>query len=81
MTKWLIVVLFNTMAGDVYIFTEPTFSTRDTCMSYIMNREKIPGLVQKLTEEYKTPMPILAVNCLEEQQIKDILSGVGKTST
>ena len=27
--KFLVVVLFATMAGDIYVFTEPKFDTRE----------------------------------------------------
>ena len=37
--KWLIVVMFQTMAGDVYIFTDPKFDTRDACMASVNNKE------------------------------------------
>jgi hypothetical protein len=71
--KWLIVVLFQTMAGDVYIFTDPTFDTRDECMASVYNKEDQKKYIQKLVMEYKKPMPIMAVNCLQEDKINEIL--------
>ena len=70
---WMIVVLFQTLAGDVYIFTDPTFETRDACMASIYNKEDQKRYVAKLTHEYGRVMPILAVNCLEKDTIKEIL--------
>jgi hypothetical protein len=77
---WMIVILFATFAGDVYIFTDPVFETREECMTYIQDRDKIPGLVQKLYSEYGQNMPIQAVNCLEKQTIEDILKGIERVS-
>lgn len=76
---WLIVVIFQTMTGDVYIFTDPTFETRDACMASIYNKEDQKKYVQKLTHEYGKVMPILAVNCLEEDHINKILNGQSDT--
>ena len=70
---WMIVVLFQTLAGDVYIFTDPTFETRDACMASIYNKEDQKRYVAKLTHEYGRVMPNLAVNCLEKDAIKEIL--------
>lgn len=78
--KWLIVVLFATAHGDVYIFTEPTFDDRATCMASIKNTEDQKKYVQKLVLEYNRLLPIMAVNCLSEENIKDILSKEKETS-
>ena len=76
---WLIVVLFQTMTGDVYIFTDPTFETREECMISIMNPDDQKKYVAQLTHEYGKVMPILAVNCLEEDQINKILNSQSDT--
>ena len=73
---WLVVVLFANVAGDVYIFTNPTFETRDECMTTLYNPENIAGYTAKLVEEYGRTIPIKAVNCLEEDEIKKIIQGV-----
>lgn len=78
--KWLIVVLFATWQGDVYIFTDPHFETRQECMEFIQDPLQIPNLVQKMYEEYEKPMPVQAVNCLEKEEIDRILSGLQKTN-
>ena len=70
---WLVVVLFANVAGDVYIFTNPTFETRDECMATLHNPENIAGYTAKLVEEYGRTIPIKAVNCLEKDEIKRIL--------
>ena len=71
---WIIVVVFATIAGDVYMFTNPTFETRKECMSYITDKQNIPGLVDKMFRDYGTVMPIRGVNCLEKETIKEILN-------
>lgn len=77
--KWLIVVLFATMEGDLYVFTDPTFETQQECRAFITDREKIPMLVEKLNMEYGVPMPIQGVNCIQEELFKEIMSGTSKT--
>ena len=54
--KWLIVVIFATMYGDVYIFTEPTFENRKACMESVISEKEV--LLQKLFLEYGRVMPI-----------------------
>lgn len=71
--NWLIVVVFATMAGDVYIFTDPKFETREACMSSISNPVDQKNYIQKLVLEYKRAMPIQLVNCLQEDTINEIL--------
>ena len=77
--KWLIVVLFATMEGDMYVFTDPHFATEQACREFIMDRQQIPNLVEKLLKEYGQPMPVQAVNCLEEENLNNILSGLLET--
>lgn len=72
--KWLIVVMFATMQGDVYIFTDPTFDTRESCIESIKDPENIPSYTQKLVMEYGRLLPIQAINCLREDVIQRILS-------
>lgn len=78
--KWLIVVMFATWQGDVYIFTEPTFESRQQCMEFVQDPKQIPHLVQKMYEEYDKPMPVRAVNCLEQEELERILKGLQKTN-
>tara|TARA_B000000532_G_scaffold238001_1_gene225916 strand:- start:121 stop:363 length:243 start_codon:yes stop_codon:yes gene_type:complete len=77
--KWLIVVLFATIEGDIYVFENPSFETEQACREFIMDRQQIPNLTQKLLEEYGKFMPIQAVNCLEEEHLNNILSGLLET--
>ena len=69
--KWLVVIIFNTLAGDIFVFQEPAFDTRDECMiTLIQSRDAI---LQKLILEYGEPMPIEAVNCVQQDVIEKVL--------
>jgi hypothetical protein len=69
--KWLIVIIFNTLAGDIFVFQEPKFDTREECMiTLIQSRDAV---LQKLLLEYGAPLPIEAVNCVREDVIKKVL--------
>lgn len=70
--NWLVVVLFATIMGDVYILTDPSFETREECMTFVVEeREKV---LTKLYIEYGQALPISGVNCLQEDTIRQILS-------
>lgn len=71
--KWFIVVMFYTLHGDIYIFTEPTFDTREECVASVKDPAKIPAYSRKLVLEYGRLLPIQAINCLEEKQIENLL--------
>ena len=71
--KWLVVVMFATMEGDVYIFTDPSFDTREECTATLTQEQSVYNYTTKLFEEYGKPMPVLAVNCLDQNTIKEIL--------
>ena len=44
--KWFIVVVFNTFPGDVYIFHQPSFDDRKTCLVTLW--ESRDAVLQKL---------------------------------
>ncbi len=71
--NWLVVVVFATLHGDVYIFNEPAWETREECMASLIDPEIQPNYIAKLVLEYGKPMPIQLINCLSEEQIKEIL--------
>ena len=72
--KWFIVVLFYTLHGDVYIFTEPTFDSYDECVGSITDPEAVPVYVQKLVMEYGYLIPIQGLNCVDEGTLKQIMN-------
>ena len=73
--NWLVVVVFATLAGDVYIFNDPAWETREECMASLTDPEMQPNYIAKLVLEYGKAMPIQFVNCLSEEQIDEILMG------
>lgn len=79
--QWLIVVLFATVQGDIYIFANPTFDSREECMASITNPAHQKNYIKHLVEEYKKPMPIMNVNCLSKEVINKILNGEKRIAT
>lgn len=76
--KWFIVVIF--MASEdypLYIFTDPTFGSREECIASVTNPNHIPGYVNKLAEEYGYVPNITGINCINE----DIYSKIYNEST
>jgi hypothetical protein len=71
--KWLIIVVFATVSGDFYIFTNPKFESRQECMNQLKDPDQIYRMVIKIGQEYGRPMPVKAVNCLSEKEIEEIL--------
>lgn len=69
--KWLVVIIFNTLAGDIFVFNEPVFDTRDECMTTLIQSRDV--ILQKLILEYGEPMPIEAVNCVQQDVIEKVL--------
>ena len=70
------IILFAT-AGDIYMFTDPTFDNKNECMSFLMNNG--PSLNEKIIQEYGYPKQIEAVNCMRKQDFLDIINGLAKT--
>lgn len=71
---WLIVVIFATVQGDVYIFEKPRFDNQLECEQSIRNPNDVLRYVEKLYVEYGKHMPIYSVGCLTEEKIDEILS-------
>ena len=70
--KFLMILIFAT-AGDLYVFTEPSFDTKKECMSFMINNG--PVLSEKLLQVYGYPKEIQAVNCMTEDEFTKIMSG------
>lgn len=79
--QWLIVVVFATLTGDVYIFEKPTFDTYDECIGSVTDPEQAPRYVMKLLEEYGRPMPIKSLDCMDEDTIDQILNQLNSVKT
>lgn len=71
--KWFVIVLFYTLHGDMYVFTEPTFDSREQCVASIIDPLEMPKYVQKLVLEYGRLLPIQALNCIDEETLKQIM--------
>lgn len=71
--KWLVIVVFATMSGDFYVFTNPKYDTKQECMDQLIDPEQIGKMVLKIIEEYGRPMPVRIANCLDEKTIEEIL--------
>ena len=74
--KFVMIILFATV-GDIYMFSEPSFDSKNECMSFLMNNG--PVLNEKLIQEYGYPKQIKAVNCMREQEFLDIVNGMTET--
>ena len=75
--KWLMVVIFATAAGDVYIFKKPTFESREACIASVQDPKAQRQYIEKLVKEYGRVMPIHGINCLEEDELKEIMKEYG----
>ena len=79
--NWLIVVVFAITMQDIdggrdmYVFTEPTYESKDMCEADITDPMVYPGLIEKLVKEYKQVKKIEAVVCVEEKELKKALRG------
>ena len=78
--KWLMVVLFATMQGDIYIFTTPEFDSREECITSAKDPQEQEKYIRKLVLEYGRVMPIHGINCLEKDEIYRILNDAEKPS-
>tara|TARA_R100000027_G_scaffold30782_1_gene22530 strand:- start:4566 stop:4808 length:243 start_codon:yes stop_codon:yes gene_type:complete len=77
--NWVVVVLFATIGGDVFVFNKPTFETREECMAALVDPESRDAMVIRLVEEYKRFMPIQLVNCITEEKAQEIIELYTKT--
>ena len=71
MTKFVMIILFSTM-GDIYMFTDPTFDSKNECMTFLMNNG--PSLNEKIIQEYGYEKEIRAVNCMRKQEFLEIIN-------
>jgi len=79
--KWLVIIVFATYSGDFYVFTNPKFDTREQCMAALDDPDQRFKMVLKIMEEYGRPMPVRFANCLDEEEIKEILEETGSLNT
>lgn len=68
---WFLVVLFMEWEEyPIYVFTEPTFASREECMASAKNPEDIPKYLRQILVEYGRPVPIKGINCINEDIYK-----------
>ena len=70
--KFVMIIMFATL-GDMYVFTDPSFDTRDECMTYLINNGQ--SIQEKLVEEYGFRKEVKAVNCMQHQKFLEIING------
>ena len=58
-----------------YMFTNPTFETREECIASIKNPDHVPGYVAQLLLEYGRPMPIKGINCIDKDLVRELMLG------
>ena len=75
--KWFVVIIFNTVPGDIFIFHEPEFKSKEECLVTLW--ESRAAVKLKLLQEYGEPLEIEAVACLEEEVIKKVLKNAHDT--
>ena len=73
--KFVIVLLFATGLGDLYVFTEPTFTTQSECIEFVKRDESRTLIYTKVLQEYGEPMPIQMVSCMEWSTFNRIVGG------
>ena len=69
--NWLIVVVFATGLGDLYVFTNPTFETRQECLAELYQNSHTYFLKSSLA--FGGIPPKLA-NCVDTTVVDDLKS-------
>ena len=77
--KWFILVLFFNQP-DFYVFTEPTFDSEDVCVGSITDPQYSQILVEKLLQDYTQPRKIRSVFCINEEELKNLLTAISSQS-
>ena len=77
--KWFILVIFL-QQPNIYVFTDPTFESEDQCVGSITDPQFYPTLVAKLIQEYQQPFSIRNVLCIDEKELKDVLTELSSRS-
>ena len=60
---------------NTFVFTDPVFDDRETCMATLTDKEEIEKYVEGLMEVYNGTIPgvIEAVNCIDQTQFDRLL--------
>ena len=81
--KWFIVVLWSTIGADgkldAYVFTKPSFDTKEACGQHAMNPQEIPKYIDRLVaegmfiDEKGQFQKIDRVVCSPEDKIREVM--------
>ena len=70
--KFLMIIIFAT-AGDLYVFTEPSFDTKKEFMSFMINKDDVIEVKNYYKYMIYIPKEIQAVNCMTEDEFTKIM--------
>lgn len=72
--KWFLVVMFMEWEQyPIYMFTEPTFESREECIASAMDPNEIPKYLNQLLLAYGRPMSVQGINCITEDIANKLL--------
>lgn len=76
--KWFVMVFFLSYNSDgtrdTFIFTNPTYDDRETCMATLTDNNEISKYVEGMMIAYNgvIPGPVEKVNCIDENQFNEL---------
>lgn len=76
--KWFVMIFFLSYHADgtrdTFVFTNPTFDDRATCMATLTDRDEIAKYVMGLVDAYSgmIPGPIEMANCINQEQFDEL---------
>ena len=59
--------------GDIYYFTDPSFDTKEECVTFLKDNSSV--VFQKVMMEYGYTKEITAINCIKEVDFQNIING------
>lgn len=72
--KWFVVILFaDWVEYPIYVFTDTSFTSREECVENVMNPENAVTYLNHLFLTFGSPMPIQAVNCIDETILNQLI--------
>ena len=76
--KWFVMVFFLSYNSDgtrdTFIFTNPIYNDRETCMATLTDNNEISKYVEGMMIAYNgvIPGPVEKVNCIDENQFNEL---------
>lgn len=71
--QWLVLVIFMQPSDGFYVFTTPSFETKDECMASVTDPQQIPQYVEKIWEDYGGPVRVKGVTCITKDDLQEII--------